>query len=154
MTSQFLSGKTAIAGIGATEFSKESGRSEMQLAVEAVMGALNDAGIDPSEVDGMSSYTMDNNPEIEIHRLIGGKELKFFSRAHYGGGAACAPVVHGAMAIASGLCDVVVVYRAMNERSGYRFGSGGGGGGGNPDDFESANFGWYFPYGLDRKSVV
>jgi acetyl-CoA acetyltransferase len=148
MTSQFLSGKTAIAGIGATEFSKESGRSEMQLAVEAVMGALNDAGIDPSEVDGMSSYTMDNNPEIEIHRLIGGKELKFFSRAHYGGGAACAPVVHGAMAIASGLCDVVVVYRAMNERSGYRFGSGGGGGGGNPDDFESANFGWYFPYGL------
>lgn len=148
MTSQFLSGKTAIAGIGSTEFSKNSGRSEMTLAVEAVMAALNDAGIDPSEVDGMSTYTMDNNPEIEIHRLIGGKELKFFSRSHYGGGAACAPVVHGAMAIASGLCDVVVVYRAMNERSGYRFGSGGGGGGGNPDNFEAANFGWYFPYGL------
>ena len=30
-----LSGKAAIAGIGATEFSKESGRSELQLSVEA-----------------------------------------------------------------------------------------------------------------------
>ncbi len=47
-------GKTAIAGIGATEFSKESGRSELRLAVEAVDLALRDAGIEPSEVDGLS----------------------------------------------------------------------------------------------------
>jgi len=35
-----LAGKVAIAGIGATEFSKDSGRSELRLAVEAVAGAL------------------------------------------------------------------------------------------------------------------
>jgi len=87
-----ISGKAAIAGIGATEFSKNSGRSELRLAVEAITGALAEAGIDPSEVDGMSTYTMDNNPEIEIFRNIGGKNLKFFSRIHYGGGAACAPI--------------------------------------------------------------
>ena len=40
-----LSGKAAIAGIGQTEFSKESGRSEMQLACEAVSAALKDAGL-------------------------------------------------------------------------------------------------------------
>ena len=34
--SHSFSGKTAIAGIGATEFSKDSGRSELRLAVEAV----------------------------------------------------------------------------------------------------------------------
>ena len=39
-----LSGKAAIAGIGATEFSKKSGRSELQLSVEAVRAALADAG--------------------------------------------------------------------------------------------------------------
>jgi len=61
-----LSGKAAIAGIGATEFSKNSGRSELRLAVEAALAALADAGIDPAEVDGMSTYTMDNNPEIEV----------------------------------------------------------------------------------------
>ena len=46
-----LSGKAAIAGIGATEFSKNSGRSELRLAVEAALAALADAGIDPAEVD-------------------------------------------------------------------------------------------------------
>ncbi|MDY0005581.1 MAG: lipid-transfer protein [Spongiibacteraceae bacterium] len=147
MTTDFISGKVAIAGIGATEYSKNSGRSEIQLGVEAVLAALNDAGIKPAEVDGVSTYTMDNNPEIEIHRLIGGKELKFFSRAHYGGGAACAPVLHGAMAIASGVADVVVVYRAMNERSGFRFGQGGLLTE-DPNAFETVHFGWYFPYGL------
>ena len=147
MTSEFLSRKTAIAGIGATEFSKNSGRSEIQLAVEAVTAALGDAGIDPAEVDGMSTYSMDNNMEVEVHRLIGGRRLNFFSRTEYGGGAACAPVLQGAMAIASGVADVVVVYRAMNERSGVRFGQA------NalpqhPNNFMSVQLGWYMVYGL------
>ena len=80
MSNRTLSNKAAIVGIGATEFSKNSGRSEMQLAVESVISALDDAGIDPAEVDGISTYTIDNNPEIEVHRLIGGKALRFFSR--------------------------------------------------------------------------
>ena len=43
MTSAF-SGAAAIAGIDATEFSKESGRSELQLSAEATLGALDFAG--------------------------------------------------------------------------------------------------------------
>ncbi|OWY60143.1 lipid-transfer protein, partial [cyanobacterium TDX16] len=66
-----IGGKAAIVGIGATEFSKESGRSELQLACEAVKAALDDAGIAPSEVDGMVTFSMDNNPEIEIARNLG-----------------------------------------------------------------------------------
>ena len=42
-----LSGKAAIVGIGATDFSKNSGRSELRLAAEAVLDALNDAGLTP-----------------------------------------------------------------------------------------------------------
>lgn len=147
MARDFLRNKAAIVGLGATEFSKDSGRTEIQLGVEAIMSALNDAGIDPADVDGMATYTMDNNPEIELHRLIGGRELKFFSRAHYGGGAACAPVMHAAMAVATGVADVVVVYRAMNERSGFRFGQGGLLTE-DPNAFETVDFGWYFPHGL------
>lgn len=147
MTTDFLRDKAAIVGLGATEFSKDSGRSEIQLGVEAILAALKEAGIDPAEVDGMATYTMDNNPEIELHRLIGGRELRFFSRAHYGGGAACAPILHGAMAVATGTANVVVVYRAMNERSGLRFGQGGGLSQ-DPNNFEAVDFGWYFPQGL------
>ncbi len=147
MAAGSLSGQAAIVGIGATEFSKNSGRSEMTLAVECVTSALEDAGIHPSEVDGLVTFTLDNNPEIEIFREIGGEELKFFSRIHYGGGAACATVQQAAMAVASGVCEVVVCYRAMNERSEYRFGAG------MQDtqaqaDFETAHYGWYIPHGL------
>ena len=56
-----LSGAAAIVGIGATEFSKKSGRSELQLACEAVTAALADAGIDPSEVDGLTTFTMETS---------------------------------------------------------------------------------------------
>lgn len=115
--------KTAIAGIGATEFSKNSGRSELRLAVEATLTALADAGIHPGEVDGLCSFTMDNNSEQEIFRAIGGRDLKFFSRIPQGGGAACAPLQQAALAVSSGVAKVVVCYRAMNERSEYRFGA-------------------------------
>ncbi|MGH3449659.1 MAG: lipid-transfer protein, partial [Haloechinothrix sp.] len=40
-----LSGRAAIVGIGATEFSKDSGRSELRLAAESVRAALDDAGL-------------------------------------------------------------------------------------------------------------
>lgn len=141
-----LSGQAAIVGIGATEFSKNSGRSELRLAVEAITAALDDAGIDRAEVDGLSTYTMDNNPEIEVFRNIGGRQLKFFSRIHYGGGAACAPIMQAAMAVATGVAEVVVCYRAMNERSQYRFGTGY-----TPPpvpNAESAHYGYYVPFGL------
>jgi acetyl-CoA acetyltransferase len=117
-----LSGKAAIAGIGATDFSKDSGRSELRLAAEAVLDALDDAGLAPSDVDGLVTFTMDSNTEQAVARAAGIGELKFFSQIHYGGGAACATVQQAAIAVATGVADCVVAYRAFNERSGMRFG--------------------------------
>ena len=117
-----LSGKAAIVGIGATDFSKNSGRSELRLAAEAVTAALVDAGLTPADVDGLVSFTMDTNTEIAVARASGIGELKYFSRIHFGGGAACSTVQQAAMAVATGVADVVVAYRAFNERSGMRFG--------------------------------
>jgi acetyl-CoA acetyltransferase len=142
-----FAGTTAIAGIGATEFSKESGRSELRLAVESVDAALRDAGIAPSEVDGLVTFSSDTNPEIDIARSLGMGELSFFSRIHYGGGAGCGTIQQAALAVASGVADVVVCYRAFNERSGNRFGTG------VQDrmpaaNAETAHFSWYAPVGL------
>ena len=142
-----ISGRASIAGLGTTEFSKNSGRTEIRLAMEATLAALADAGIDPSEVDGFSSYTVDKVPEYEIARLLGAKDVKFFSQVPHGGGAACAPVLHAAMAVATGIAKTVVVYRAMNERSWYRFGNGNYGFGSSPI-VENVNYGWYMPYGF------
>src|SRR6201993_865385 len=119
-----LPGKAAIVGIGATDFSKNSGRSELRLAAEAVLDALDDAGLTPDDVDGMVTFTMDSNTEVAIARATGIGDLKFFSKIHHGGGAACATVQQAAIAVATGVADVVVAYRAFNERSGMRFGQG------------------------------
>jgi acetyl-CoA acetyltransferase len=120
--SRTLSGRAAIAGIGATEFSKESGRSELQLSCEAVLDALADAGLSTADVDGLVTFTMDNSAEIAVARELGMGDLRFFSRINYGGGAACGTVQQAALAVATGVADVVVCYRGFNERSGQRFG--------------------------------
>ncbi len=136
-----MTASAAIAGIGATEFSKDSARSELQLACEATLDALDDAGLRPSDVDGMVTFTMDANDEISIARSIGIPELRFFSRIHHGGGAACATVQQAAMAVTTGIADVVVCYRAFNERSGNRFG--------RTDRVRPGmSYDWYAPYGL------
>jgi acetyl-CoA acetyltransferase len=145
--SHSFSGATAIAGIGATEFSKDSGRSELRLAVEAVAAALADAGIAPSEVQGMVTFSSDTNPDIDISRSLGIGDLTFFSRIHYGGGAACATIQQAALAVSSGVADVVVCYRAFNERSGSRFGMGVQGRPPMPTA-ENAHMASYLPVGL------
>ncbi|MEV0260400.1 lipid-transfer protein [Streptomyces sp. NPDC050617] len=140
-----LGGKAAVVGIGATEFSKDSGRSELTLAAEAVRAALADAGLTAADVDGMVTFTMDTSPEITVAQAAGIGELSFFSRVHYGGGAACATVQQAALAIASGVAEVVVSYRAFNERSGRRFGSGVQR---REPSAEGAALGWALPFGL------
>ncbi|MFE2630528.1 lipid-transfer protein [Streptomyces sp. NPDC059374] len=140
-----LSGRAAVAGIGATEFSKDSGRSELRLAVEAVRAALDDAGLTPGDVDGLVTFTMDTSPEITVAQACGMGELSFFSRVHYGGGAACATVLQAALAVAAGVAEVVVCYRAFNERSGRRFGAGVQR---REPSAEGVALGWALPFGL------
>ncbi|MFI1200931.1 lipid-transfer protein [Streptomyces sp. NPDC020883] len=140
-----LGGRAAVVGIGATKFSKDSGRSELKLAVEAVHAALADAGLTPDDVDGLVTFTMDTNPEITVAQAAGIGELTFFSRVHYGGGAACATVQQAALAVATGLADVVVCYRAFNERSGRRFGAGVQH---REPSAEGTALGWNIPFGL------
>lgn len=145
--SRALAGAAAIAGIGATAFTKESGRTELALAAEAVLDALGDAGIAPQEVDGMTTFDQDASSEIAVAREIGAGELRFFSRVPYGGGAACGTVAQAAMAVATGQADVVVAYRAFNERSGRRFGRAVRQDGGEPAS-QSLELGWHVPVGL------
>ncbi len=147
MTEHAFAGQVAVAGIGATEFSKASGRSELRLATEAVDAALRDAGIEPSEVQGMVTYSADTNPDIDIARALGMGELTFFSRVHYGGGATLGVMQQAALAVWSGVADTVVIYRAFNERSGNRFGGGIQNRPVNPSA-ENAQFSWYSPNGF------
>ncbi len=142
-----FAGRTAIAGIGATEFSKDSGRSTLRLSLECAELAIADAGLEPHEIDGMVNFTVEENPEIEVARNLGIKELTHFSRIHHSGGAACGTIHQAAMAVHSGACNYCLVFRAFNERSETRFGIG------VQDRVSTASpvdveFGWSSPFGL------
>ncbi|MFN2614751.1 MAG: lipid-transfer protein [Actinomycetota bacterium] len=135
--------QVAIAGIGHTEFSKNIGRPERTIALEAINAALDDAGIAPHEVDGLVKFSLENTMEVEIARNLGIPNLRFFAEVAYGGGAGCGAVGHAAMAIASGQADVVVVWRARNR------GSGGRPWASKPNRM-AGDFQWSHPWGLSR----
>ncbi len=140
-----LKDEAAIVGIGQTEFSKNSGRSELQLACEAVRAALDDAGLSPDDVDGMTTFTLDNSDEIEIARAVGIRDLTFFSRTPHGGGAAIGVIHQAVMAVATGSAEVVVCYRALNGRSGQRYSEGVSG---DVVTSDLIHWSWYMPFGL------
>jgi acetyl-CoA acetyltransferase len=144
-----LSGKTAVAGIGATPFSKNSGRSELQLALEAIVDAVNDAGLSIKDIDGLVTFDMDTSQQVDVSRNLGLTNVTFVSSTPFGGGLACATVQHACLAVAAGVANTVVCYRAFNERSGNRFASGE-----NPIQPHSiptaseVRWGWHAPHGI------
>ena len=114
--------KAAIVGIGETEFSWDSGRSEIQLACEAIKAACDDAGISPHQIDGLVRYEMDSNHETLLVQSLGIPNLRHWESVSYGGGAGNAVVGHAAGAIAAGFCNYDVCFRAANLRSQLRLG--------------------------------
>jgi acetyl-CoA acetyltransferase len=106
--------KAAIVGIGHTEYVRRIGRSERETAHEASLAALADAGIESRDVDGIFYVEGQSGQGADLARRLGVRNLRSWAAAGGGGGAACAPVVHAAMAIASGVCEVAIAYRARN----------------------------------------
>ena len=143
-----LQDASAIVGIGQTEFSKAAGRSETQLAAEAIVTALADAGLGAADVDGLVSYTIDPVDETELVRTLGIPEVNFSSRVPYGGGGSQGVLLHAAAAVAAGVADVVVAYRAIKARSGERFGRAALGVRGTASHSGSTAMQWCSPYGV------
>ena len=104
MSIETLKDKTAIVGVGHTEYSKDSGRSEISLAIECIQKAIDDAGLKTSDIDGVAKYTMDNNDPVDLAAHLGIPELRFFGEVAYGGGGGpVGSVLLAAMAVATGM---------------------------------------------------
>ena len=159
--------KAAIVGIGQTAYGKALPGTAWDLAMEAILAACADAGVDVAEVDGLCRFTapFEAVTEAMLVRGLGIRELSWFTQAPHGGEALGAVVMHAAAAVSAGLARMVVVYRALSQSTGGRFGradgrgpsgdrqSGGGqSGGAGPDQDvvvpEQDNLSFAWPYGL------
>ena len=87
--------------------------------MKRLASAIADAGLKPSDIDGIAKYSMDNNDPVNLAANLGIPALRFFAEAPWGGGGGpVGSVLLGAMAVATGMANCVVAFRAMNERSG------------------------------------
>lgn len=120
-----LRDKYAIAGIGWTDFSKNSGRTVRSLASEACLKAVADAGLKVSDIDGFVSFNFnDSVPSIAVATEMGIPQAGYAVDFLSGGNAANLITLTATAAIEAGLAKNVLCYRAMNGRSGFRLGGG------------------------------
>ena len=114
----------AITGIGQTEFSQGLNRSVMDMACEAILKAIDDAGLRPEDIDGMSRYNIQDEWENHIHQAIGVGEISYYADQPHGGGSYCGVVITGAMGVAAGMCNHVIAWRSRARGRKSVFGPG------------------------------
>lgn len=116
--------QAAVAGIGETDYSRNSGRSELMLTLQAITAALDDAGLKPHDVDGLLRWSVDTSNPSEVAANLGVKDLSWFGEVNQAGNVGAALMASAAAAIESGRAECVVIYRGVNGRSGRRYGRG------------------------------
>ena len=117
--------KVAVIGVGETEYTKHGriGRPEFRLALEAILAACADAGLEPRMLDGFSSYSADRNDPNRLSTALDLPHYAFASMVYGGGGGGvCAAIGNAAAGIVSGYANFVVVYRALAQGEFGRFG--------------------------------
>lgn len=124
MSETLFEKNVAITGIGQSEVGRPSNKSAMRLTLDAALEAIADAGLERSDIDGVSCWPGDNNngssfSPVGPNALIGAMGLKvnWFGGGYEGPGP-LAGVINGAMAIAAGLCRHTLVFRTITESSG------------------------------------
>ncbi len=124
-------GAVAIAGIGESAYYRhgKSPDPEFKLALQAILAACADAGIDPRTIDGFASYSDDRNDAVRLATALGIHALRWSSMQWGGGGGGTAGAVQqAAAAIRAGMARRVIVFRALAQGQFARFGLGGYGG--------------------------
>src|SRR5262249_41071897 len=114
--------------------------STLRLAIEAGLGAIEDAGLEPRDIDGVVSFFHKHVDSASPRQLNQALNLNcnyhLFSDA--GGSWSWASVVVAAMLVDAGICNNVLVYRAKNTYSeGRRLRSLHGSIGGGEDQFRN-----------------
>src|SRR5262249_11762338 len=113
--------------------------------------AVADAGLEPSDIDGISSFSNDRNEAVLVAAALGLPRLRFAEMSWIpGGGGACAAIGNAAMAIASGTADCVVVFRAIAMGQFRRFGRALAVDSGKPWDAELS---FALPFGLSNATI-
>jgi len=143
--------RAAIVGVGQTAFARSLGRSEYDMAVEAILRACDDAGIAPRDIDATVRYDMETTDEESVLAALGNPELRYFASSAWGGGGSASVIVLAAAAVAAGMATAVLVYRSRARGKHSAYGRAAHLGGRYWERLETALpglNGWHAPHGL------
>ena len=118
-----MRGRIVIAGIGHTAYGKQPGRSTVSLNLEACRKAIEDAGVEPGEVDSLLVKVPTSKVEMMYGQKLAeamGLEPRVGGVWDQGGASNISMIAIAAMAIEAGQCDVALVTLADNPRTGTR----------------------------------
>jgi acetyl-CoA acetyltransferase len=119
-----MNGKVAITGVGYSQIGRDTGQTEGQLAVEACRAAIADAGLDRSDIDGLTMFPFRSNPPSPfqgpplayVQRSLALPDLKLMQSVGSNQGQFGA-VLAATYAVLAGQCTHVLTYRAHRRQS-------------------------------------
>jgi acetyl-CoA acetyltransferase len=114
--------RVIVSGVGLSETGRDVDRGGLDLALDAILAAISDAGLRPEDIDGLASMPFGDRPPEEVVDALG---LKLEWMGGSSSGAQLGVMINAAMAIASGLCRHVLIYRSV-QRLGGLLGSASG----------------------------
>ena len=114
-TRQKFESRVIVSGLGLSDTGRGLLRSGMDLALDAALAAIADAGLHQSDIDGLASMPFGDRPPEEIVDALG---LKLNWMGGASSGAQLGVMINAAMAIASGLCRHVLLYRSVRQLGG------------------------------------
>jgi len=134
---------TAIAGVYEHPSRFSPNKTEFQIMAECAKGALDDAGLERADIDGLfgASMSMGMMGIVDLAEYL---DLRpdYLDGTNIGGSSFVAHVTHAAAAIHAGLCNVaLVLYGSTAASNSMAIGTGGSGGSKNPDAAFSSPYG-------------
>jgi acetyl-CoA acetyltransferase len=113
----------AITGVGDTAYSRASGKSVVRLQLEASLAAIEDAGLEPKDIDGIIAYSIGTVVAEDLITNLGIEDLRFSATTPMGGASCVAAIQCAAAVISAGICRHVLVPIGRNGSSGARIGT-------------------------------
>jgi len=111
-----IGNRIAIVGVAESGLGDNTGRDALELQAEAARAALSEAGLSPSDVDGVFTQTGGSfAPSVVAEYLA--LRPSYLDGTNIGGASNVSHVIHAAAAITAGLCNVALITYGSTQRS-------------------------------------
>ncbi len=113
--------KGAVTGVGETDYMRGTDRTALSLQLEASLKAIDDAGLKPTDIDGVIPYGLGAVAEDFVTNF-GIPDLRFSATTPMGGASAVAAIQCAIAAVDAGICNHVLLAIGRTGYSGGRIG--------------------------------